>query len=647
MHISPRDDLFRHVNGQWLLTHEIPADRGRDGAFHALIDAAELHVREIVEDCAAGRISGDNAAKIGATFGSFMDTDRIEALGMAPLEADIAPIRDAESPRELARAMGALAVAGVDGLIEWDVSNDPNDPERYTMFVAQGGLGLPDEAYYREDAHGPIREKYVTCLARLMEIAGVSGDPEGDAARILTFETAVAGGHWDQVTVRDADKTNNPMNFEQLAELASGFDLDAWAEGTGTPEAFEKLAVMTPPFFAALGELWRSTDLAQLKTWALAHVVLSRAPYLTDDAVQARFDFYGTALTGATQIRDRWKRGVGLVDAGLAEAVGELYVARHFPPEAKARMDRLVAKLVEAYRESVGELDWMGKETKKNALAKLEGFLPKIGYPEKWRDYSALTVDAADLVGNVRAISAHEVAYQVGKLGTPVDRSEWLMPPQMVNAYYMPTTNEIAFPAAILQPPFFGMDADDADNYGGIGAVIGHEIGHGFDDQGSKYDATGALRTWWTDEDRTAFDERTRALIDQYGGLTPAQLGDDSAHHVNGELTVGENIGDLGGLSIALRAYRLELAERGSDFASEPEIDGHTALQRYFLNWARVWREKGRDEDIVRLLSIDPHSPAEFRCNQTAKNVPEFHEAFGVEQGDGMWLAPEDRVKIW
>ncbi|SNU01491.1 endothelin-converting enzyme . Metallo peptidase. MEROPS family M13 [Ruaniaceae bacterium KH17] len=646
MTVSPRDDLFRHVNGEWLATHEIPADRGRDGAFMALRDQAELDVRAIVEDCANGTLTGPNADKIGAVFASFMDEESIEAAGATPLAEDAQAIRGAVDHEDLARVMGALEVTGAGSAFDWEVSNDVNEPTRYTMFIYQGGLGLPDEAYYREDAHAETRVKYVETLGTLLRLAGLSEDPEGDSAKIMELETALAAEHWDAVTTRDAIKTNNPMSYDEFREFVGDFPLDAWAEGTGQRAAFERLNVMTPPYFEALGRIWPDTDLDTLKSWLLAHLVIARGPYLSSDIVQARFDFYGTVLTGATEIKDRWKRALVLVDSALDEAVGELYVSRHFPPAAKERMDALVANLLAAYRESITALDWMGEETKVEALKKLDTFLPKIGYPNKWRDYSALEVSSDDLLGNVRAIIAHNVAYEVNKLAGPVDRDEWLMPPHMVNAYYMPPTNEIAFPAAILQPPFFDLEADDATNFGGIGAVIGHEIGHGFDDQGAQYDATGQLRSWWTDEDREAFEARTKALIGQYDVLTPQQL-EGTEHHVNGGLTIGENIGDLGGLSISLKALAIALAERGSSLADEPEIDGATALQRYFLNWSLVWREKSRREDQIRLLTIDPHSPAEFRCNQTAKNVPEFHEAFGVTEGDGMWLAPEDRVKIW
>ncbi|MDN5559015.1 MAG: peptidase M13 [Ruaniaceae bacterium] len=646
MSISPRDDLFRHVNGEWLDTHVIPADRGRDGAFHALVDQAELQVRQIVEECARGEVTGPNAEKIGVLYGAFMDEAAIAARGAGALAEDAEAIRSAATHEDLARVMGALEATGAGGAFDWEVSNDRNAPDRYTMWLAQGGLGLPDEAYYREDTHAATREKYVQTLGTLLELADLSENPAEDATRVMAFETALAAAHWDAVTTRDAIKTNNPMAYEELCALTAGFPMDAWAEGTGHGEAFARLEVMTPPFFEALGSLWPASDLGDLKTWLLAHLVIARGPYLNAEIVDARFAFYGTVLTGATEIKDRWKRALAFVDSGLDEAVGELFVARHFPPEAKERMDTLVAHLLAAYRESITQLEWMGEDTKAQALAKLDTFLPKIGYPSTWRDYSALEVTPGDLLANVRAIAAHNLAYSVSKLARPVDREEWLMPPHMVNAYYMPPTNEIAFPAAILQPPFFDLEADDAENFGGIGAVIGHEIGHGFDDQGSHYDATGALRSWWTEADREAFEARTTALIGQYEALTPAQLA-GSEHHVNGALTIGENIGDLGGLSIALKAYKIALAERGSSLEDEPQADDATALQRYFLNWAKVWQQKGRDQDIIRLLSIDPHSPAEFRCNQVARNVPEFHEAFGVADGDGMWLGPEERVAIW
>lgn len=644
----PQDDLFRHVNGGWLATHEIPADRGRDGAFHGLVDSAEKDVREIIEECAAGQVEGANARKIGDLFASFMDTAAIEERGVAPLEADLAQLRAATSREDLVRVLGELAPTGVPGPFAAFVSNDPNSPDSYTMYVWQGGLGLPDEAYYREEAHAATRTAYRAHIATMLDLAGVATAAEAAdlAERIMALETALASGHWDRVRTRDADLTNNPMDFGQWRDLAPGFDLDAWRIATGRPDAFERLANETPSFFTHLGEVWSATGVEDLRAWAMWRVVEARAPYLTEVLAQERFNFHGRTLTGAQEIKDRWKRGVALVDGAFSEAVGELYVERHFPPSHKAAIDHLVANLITAYRESIIALDWMGEQTKGRALEKLDTFTPKIGYPEKWRDYAALAIDPADLLGNVRAANRFEFTWLADKLGRPVDRDEWQMPPQMVNAYYMPTTNEIAFPAAILQPPFFDAGGDEAANYGGIGAVIGHEIGHGFDDQGSKFDATGALNSWWTEEDRAEFEKRTAALIGQYDSLVPRQL-EGTGHHVNGALTIGENIGDLGGLSIAITAYGIALASRGSSFDAEPVVDGRTALQRLFLNWARIWREKARDEDAIRLLSIDPHSPAEFRCNAVVRNVDAFHEAFGVTQGDALHLPSAERVRIW
>ena len=379
------------------------------------------------------------------------------------------------------------------------------------------------------------------------------------------------------------------------------------------------------------------------QAWLTFHLISCRASYLTDDLVEANFDFYGRTLTGAQELRDRWKRGVSVVQGVLGEAVGKVYVERHFPPSHKARMEELVSHLVEAYRESITGLDWMGEDTRAKALAKLDAFTPKIGYPVRWRDYSALVVEPDDLARQHRsARTPPSRTANLAKIGKPIDRDEWFMTPQTVNAYYNPGMNEIVFPAAILQPPFFDADADPAVNYGGIGAVIGHEIGHGFDDQGSKFDGDGQLEDWWTAEDRAEFETRTKALIDQYSEFSPVQL--SGSHHVNGELTIGENIGDLGGLSIALKAYRIAL---GTPLSEAPVIDGLTGVQRVLLGWAQVWQAKGRDEEIIRRLAMDPHSPNEFRCNGVVRNVDEFYDAFDVQPGDALYLAPEERVRIW
>jgi putative endopeptidase len=429
------------------------------------------------------------------------------------------------------------------------------------------------------------------------------------------------------------------MTLAQLAESAPGFDWAAWARALGAPEgSLDDLVMQEPPFAQAFAALWSELPLEDWKAWMAYHAVSARAPYLTREIVEANFDFYGRTLTGAQELRDRWKRGVSLVQGVLGEAVGEVYVERHFPPTHKERMNELVAHLVEAYRESITGLDWMGEETRAKALAKLDSFTPKIGYPVKWRDYSALEVRADDLVGNVRRAHAFEQDRELRKIGKPIDRDEWFMTPQTVNAYYNPGMNEIVFPAGILQPPFFDLEAEDSVNYGAIGAVIGHEIGHGFDDQGSRYDGLGNLSDWWTEQDRERFDALTQALIAQYDAFEPRDL---PGRHVNGALTVGENIGDLGGVTIAYQAWRI------ANHDNEPEVlDGLTGAQRLFAGWATCWRTKAREEEAVRRLSVDPHSPPEFRAN-VVRNLEEFYDAFDVKEGDDLWLDPQSRVRIW
>ena len=641
-----QDDLFRHVNGEWLDTFEIPADRARDGAFMTLRDAAEEHVHAIIEDCRSGAVTGPDAERVGAFYGSFMDEDAIEATGVAALEPDLAPLTAALTSDDLLVALGSLVAAGVPSPFGIFPHTDPNNPDRYTMYVWQGGIGLPDEAMYREDTYADLRAAYQRHIANMLRLGGLAEDPEDAAARVMALETELAKGHWDVVATRDADKTNNPMDSARWCALAESLPLAAWAEATGFPNAFARLQVETPPFFSHLAEVWARADLEDLRLWAYWQVIHVRAPYLTREIAEENFDFYGRTLSGTPEQRERWKRGVAFVEASVGESVGKLYVERHFPPGHKAEMDTLVDHLLEAYRQSITALDWMGEDTKVKALAKVDAFVPKIGYPERWRDYSGLEGSPSSLMDNVRAAEKFETAFRVDRIDQPVDRAEWLITPQTVNAYYQSTSNEICFPAAILQDPFFIAGGDEAANYGGIGAVIGHEIGHGFDDQGSKYDPTGKLESWWTDADRSEFDKRTATLIGQYEGLVPEDL-DGSEHAVNGALTIGENIGDLGGISIAIKAYQIALAARGSSLEEEPVVDGRTALQRLFIQWALVWREKRRTEESIRLLAIDPHSPPEFRCNQVVKNVPEFHEAFGVVEGDGMWLAEEDRVRIW
>ena len=661
--VRPQDDFYRHVNGTWLATHEIPADRPMDGAFHALRDASEKYARAIAQDAASGALDDPDADRIATLWTQFLDEDAIEESGAAPLRADLDAIEACENREELAEAMGSLMRAGIGGLVGAYVGTNPHDSSSYMVSLVQSGIGLPDEAYYREDDYAPIREAYVSHTGRLLSLAGMP-DPDGAAGRIMGLETALASHHRDSVANRDPLLSDNPTPWAQLASVAPGFEWDAWARGSHIPFQGLVVNVDQPDYLRGAAALWASTDLATLKEWLSASVIDARASLLSSAFVDENFDFHGRTLAGTQELRPRWKRALSLIESCLGEAMGRAWVARHFPPNAKEAMDALVRRLLDAYGESIRGLDWMSAQTKEKALAKLATFNPKIGYPVKWRDYSTLHLDpAAPLVDNVRAASAHATDREWAKLGRPVDRDEWFMTPQTVNAYYNPTQNEIVFPAAILQPPFFDAEADEAVNFGAIGAVIGHEIGHGFDDQGSRYDGEGNLSNWWTDEDRAAFEERTRALIGQYDVLTPAVLlsagsdedaaghseegADQALPHVNGALTIGENIGDLGGMTIAWKAWVSALAEQGLTPDTVPTIDGITGPRRFFFSWARAWRTATRPQFARQMLAIDPHSPAEFRCNQVLRNLDAFASAFGVEPGDDMWLDPTERVTIW
>ena len=641
--VRPQDDLFWHVNGTWLAQRAIPEDRAVHGRFEMLRDAAEAHLRVIIEEAAArDDPAGSPARKVGDIYASFRDEERIESLRALPILADLAEIDGVRTVSELMRLSGSLQRRGIGGAITLFVSTDAGDSTRYVLYLHQSGLGLPDESYYREESIAPIRAAYLEHLAGMLLLAGLAKDEDAArtaADRIMALETRLAGGHWDVVRNRDAVKTYNLVDRTGLRLLSPRIDWDAWLEGLGAPAgSFDEVVVRQPGFVAAWGAALANVDLDDWKLWLGWQVVNATAPYLSSEFVARDFDFYGRTLTGAPMQRERWKRGVGLVERSLGEAAGELYVEQHFPPAAKASMERLVGNLVEAYRRSISGLEWMSPETRQRALAKLDRFTPKIGYPDTWRDYTPLEIDRLDLVGNVRASSAFEVDWELGKIGRPVDRGEWFMTPQTVNAYYSPGMNDIVFPAAILQPPFFDPEADEAVNYGGIGSVIGHEIGHGFDDQGSRYDGEGNLVDWWTDEDRTRFDERAQALIAQYSGFEPRDL---PGRTVNGALTVGENIGDLGGVGIAYQAYRIAL---GDD--EPPVVDGLTGAQRFFMGWAQCWMSVARETEAIRRLSIDPHSPPEFRAN-VVRNLDEFYAAFGVGEGDALWLAPAARVRIW
>jgi endothelin-converting enzyme/putative endopeptidase len=637
--IRPQDDLFGHVNGRWLETTEIPSDRSSWGAFVQLTEQSEERVREIIESLAATEHEhGSNAQKIGDLFSSFMAEDRIERLGAEPIRADLDTVAGLSDLDLLVEFVGGLERRGGGGFFGAYVNTDDRNSDRYLVNLVQGGLGLPDESYYREDKFADVRTAYVSHLSKLFGLAGWA-DPERAAQQVMDVETRLAQGHWERAETRDVLKTYNLTRREELRTLAPAFAWDIWAAALGaSEETLAETIVQQPSYFEHLSKALGEVPLEDWKAWVAVRVIRSASPYLSSDFVEENFEFYGRTLQGTPELRARWKRGVSFVEGSVGEAVGEEYVARHFPPRSKEIMVGLVANLLEAYRRNIEALDWMGEETKQRAYRKLETFRPKIGYPDKFRDYSALEVTADDLLANVRAVAAFETDRELRKIGSPVDRDEWFMLPQHVNAYYNPGMNEICFPAGILQPPFFDADAEPAENYGGIGAVIGHEIGHGFDDQGSQYDELGNMENWWTAEDRDAFQQRADKLIAQYDRFEPRDL---PGEHVNGALTVGENIGDLGGITIALKAYLISLEGQ-----EPPVVGGLTGEQRVFMNFAHVWRSKRRKEQMLQLITVDPHSPAEFRAN-IVRNLDEFHEAFGTVPGDGLWLDPEARVRIW
>jgi len=634
-HIRPQDDLFRHVNGPWLRTTQIQPDRATAGAFVTLVDEAELKVRRIIEESIGS--SDPERRKIGDLYASFMDTGRIEALGAAPLEPELAKVDAIEDIPAFVRALGAFDREGVGGLFGLYIAPDRGQPDRYITHVVQGGIGLPDESYYREDQFAPIRQAYVAHIGKILGLAGLE-DADARATRVMDLETRIASHHWDRVACRDTQKTYNPMSLDDLQALTPAHDWRVWAQSGQMPEpVIAEVIVSQPSFLEGVDQLLTEPELPAWQDWLRWQVVSSASPYLSEDFVQANFEFYGRTLSGTDEIRPRWKRAVSFVEGAMGEAVGKIYVADNYPQVARDRMTELIANLIEAYRTSISSLPWMSETTKQRALGKLDLFTPKIGHPVTFKDYSALETTPDDLLGNVRRSIAVATDRELAKIGSPIDRDEWYMTPQTVNAYYNPTMNEIVFPAAILQPPFFHVDADDAVNYGAIGAVIGHEIGHGFDDQGSQYDGTGALSNWWTDDDRAAFEKLTASLVEQYGSLSPDGA---DGQTVNGELTIGENIGDLGGLGIAYQAFRM------SD-PDDTEIDGLSPDQRFFLSWAQAWQGKVRPTETIRRLTVDPHSPPEFRCNQVVRNIDAFYDAFDVSPTDALWLDPEDRVTIW
>jgi len=634
----PQDDLFRNVNGAWLTTKEIPSDLPRYGTFDELSDRAEADLHTLVEGLSqAQQTPGSNAKKISDLYATFMDEAAANKAGAAPLAPRLAQIDGVKNTTELAVVVGQLSEIGLPGFTSTSIEPDKGDPTKHALYVGQGGTALPDRDYYLQDTpqFASIRTKYREYLEHIFTLLNRPHAAD-DASAVLALETALAKDQWTRVENRDPVKTYNTFTVAKLTQEMPGFDWAAW----GNPQGFDKASqwvIEQPSFFKAFAARVSATPLSTWKAWLVAQLVRTDAPFLSQLFIDARFDMFFRTLNGQQVNRDRWKRGIAVLDTYVGEPLGQLYVAKYFPPTSMAQIQTLVNNLLEAYRQSITDLDWMTPATRKEALAKLAKITTKIGYPKKWRDYSKLEIKRGDLVGNIERANAFESDYEVSKLGKPVTHDDWDMTPQTVNAYYNPLQNEIVFPAAILQSPFFDPTVDPAANYGAIGAVIGHETGHAFDDEGSQYDGDGKLRNWWQPADADEFHKRTKALVDQYSAFSPGP-----GLKVNGELTLGENIGDLGGLSIAYQAWKLSLKGQAS-----PVIDGFTGDQRFFLSFAQAWRGKARPEYLQRQVLADPHAWNEFRVNGVVANVPAFYEAFGVKAGDKLYRDPKDRVRIW
>lgn len=641
--VRPQDDLYQHVNGRWLLSTQIPSDKSNYGSFTALDDAARENVRDIIED-AAREPQDANGRKVGDFYQSFMNVELVDKLGLTPIRSELGAISKLSSKREIFRHLGYLQTIGVGGPVAFFVTTDAKDSSRYIAAVFQSGTTLPDRDYYLEDDEKYIkaRKALVAYITKLFSLANQDYSTE-DAQKILELETELARVQWTRTEVRNAEKRYNKYDVSDLPKLTPELPWPDFFESAGVPDLAE-INVMTPSFFKGMEKLGDKLDVKTARAYLTFQLLDAFAPYLPKPYVDAHFELHRRQLAGVPEQQPRWKRGVDATSGGragdfgvLGEVVAQIYVARHFKPEARKRMDELVGNLLQAYENSIGDLTWMTDETKKKALQKLHKITPKIGYPTKWRDYSALEIKPDDLIGNIIRSAKHEHQRMIDKLGKPVDKAEWGMTPQTVNAYYNPTKNEIVFPAAILQPPFFTADADDAVNYGGIGAVIGHEISHGFDDQGSKYDGDGNLENWWTDDDRKAFEALTGKLVSQFESYEALP-----GKKLNGRLTLGENIADLSGMAIAYKAYLLAL-----DGQEAPVIDGHTGPQRFFLGWSQIWRRLYREQELIRRLVTDPHSPSAFRANGPVSNLNAFYEAFDVKPGDKLYKKPEDRIQIW
>ena len=636
--VRPQDDLYRHVNGAWLARTEIPADRSNYGSFTKLQDDVQANLKVIVEEAAAAKApQGSEQQAVGDFYASFMDAARAEQLGLAPLAPEFARIVAIEDRAGLLDYLARAKAIGISNPVAVEIVPDPKRPDVNTVWVMQSGLAMPDRDYYLKDEanFAEIRAQYVAYVTDVLAMAGRK-DAAAAAKRVMDFETRLAQASWTQVAMRDQQKAYNPFDVAGASKATPGIDWARYFAQVGI-QGHDHLILRQPSYVADVGRAIEEVPLETWKDYLQVRAIDSFAPYLNDALVQRHFEFYGRTISGTPQILPRWRRGLDETENAIGDLVGKAYVAKHFPPLAKQRMDVLVANLLKSFGSSIDELEWMSPETRREAHAKLAGFTVKIGYPEKWKEYPGLVVKRDDLVGNVMRARDVNTKRELAKLGKPVDRTEWFMTPQTVNAYYNPLGNEIVFPAAILQPPFFDMNADDAVNYGGIGAVIGHEISHGFDDQGRKYDGKGVLRDWWQAADNERFQHRTSRLVEQYNAFSPLE-----GMHVNGELTLGENIGDLSGVAVANKAYHIALGGRPA-----PVLDGYTGEQRFFIGWAQVWPRKYRDDELRRRLLTDPHSPSEYRCNGIVRNMPQFEKAFGLKAGDELYLPPDQQVRIW
>jgi predicted metalloendopeptidase len=638
--VRPQDDFYRYVNGKWLQATQIPADRSEVSVFSTLEDTEQEALRALVEDAATDATTSAalSRRKIGDLFGGFMDTAQLERQGLRPLEAELARIERLQDKSAIPAHLAHYNAIGVRTVYATQVGQDARDSTKYAVGVEQSGLGLPDRDYYlQNDAKlTQIRGCYREHIEKLLRLAGVA-NAAADARAVLLLETHIAQAQWTKVENRDPVRTYNKVALVDLAALMPGFDWHSYLAAADLAGRIDYVIVSQPSYLAALAKLVHETELCVWQAYFRSQLLAAFAPYLSQAFVDEHFAFYGTVLNGIPVNRPRWKRGVALVNRCLGESLGQLYVEKYFPPESKTRMLALVDNLLAAYRASIATLDWMGPQTKQEAQTKIAKLVTKIGYPDKWRDYSGLEILSADLVGNVMRAAAFEYRYALSKLATPIDREEWQMTPQTINAYYDPQKNEIVFPAAILQPPFFDPRADDAVNYGSIGAVIGHEISHGFDDQGSQFDAHGNLRDWFTADDHERFAAKTAAIALQYGAYEPVP-----GYHINSALTLGEDIADNAGLAVAYRAYRLSLGGN-----SAPLIDGLTGEQRFYMGWAQAWQAKVRDNTAILRIKADPHSPPRFRILGTVVNQPDFYAAFNVQPGDKMYLPPHERVTIW